>query len=243
MKQDLELSDIANDLLIINKTTIERLFQEENKDIVILYMFYYKTAKWQNTNVIKANDEYVKKCLHWGTDKVRNLKNRLKEMELIEIDRRLNEKKQVIGWYIKLKYYKTTIPETTTPISPQVASQETNTINNNSLNTLNNNKENIDNKLSIKEKFKKPTLEEIEAYCKERNNNVDPKKFYEYYDVGNWKDSKGNKVENWKQRIITWEGRNKDKPQVQKKSKQQLVYEDLLRKIEMEEQNEQERSS
>lgn len=138
MEDKLELNDISNDLLIINKTTIERLFQEENKDIVILYMFYYKTAKWQNTNSIKANDEYVKKCLHWGTDKVRNLKNRLKEMELIEIDRRLNEKKQVIGWYIKLKYYKTTMPETTTPISPQVASQETNAIDNNSLNTLDN---------------------------------------------------------------------------------------------------------
>jgi uncharacterized phage protein (TIGR02220 family) len=106
-------------------------------------MFYYKTAKWQKHNPIKANDEYTKKCLHWGTDKLRTLKSRLKEMELIEIEKRLNDKKQVEGWYVKLKYYNSTIPETTTPISPQVASQETNTNNNNNINTNNNINNNI----------------------------------------------------------------------------------------------------
>lgn len=54
-------------------------------------------------------------------------------------------------------------------------------------------------------KFQKPTLEEIEEYCKSRNSSVDPKTFYEYFDAGNWIDSKGNKVKNWKQKIITWE--------------------------------------
>lgn len=138
MEEKLELNDIADNLLIINQETIERLFQEENKDIVVLYMFYYKTAKWQKHNPIKANDEYVKKSLHWGNDKVKNLKRRLKEMELIEVEKRLNEKKQVIGWYIKLNYYKTTSPISTSPTLPLVASQETNTINNN-INTNNNN--------------------------------------------------------------------------------------------------------
>ena len=69
-----------------------------------------------------------------------------------------------------------------------------------------NNKENIDNKLSIQKKvFKKPTLEEVEAYCKERNNNVDAKRFIDFYEANNWTDSKGNKVKSWKQKIITWE--------------------------------------
>lgn len=43
---EIELLDIADDLLVINKTTIERLFQEENTDVLVLYLFYYKTAKW-----------------------------------------------------------------------------------------------------------------------------------------------------------------------------------------------------
>lgn len=50
-----------------------------------------------------------------------------------------------------------------------------------------------------------PTLEEVEAYCRERNNNVDAKAFYDYYSIGGWKDSKGNAVKNWKQKVITWE--------------------------------------
>lgn len=72
-----------------------------------------------------------------------------------------------------------------------------NKINNNKINKINNNI------------FKAPTIEEIEEYCKSRNNDVDPKKFYDYYSVNNWKDRDGKKLKNWKQKIITWEGRNK----------------------------------
>lgn len=54
-------------------------------------------------------------------------------------------------------------------------------------------------------KFIPPTLEEVQAYCKERNNKVNPKAFFDYFTEGKWKDSKGNPVKNWKQKIITWE--------------------------------------
>lgn len=50
-----------------------------------------------------------------------------------------------------------------------------------------------------------PTLEEITAYCKERNNSIDPKRFLDYFMSSGWVDSKGNKVRSWKQKIITWE--------------------------------------
>ena len=167
--EEIKLNDIADELLIINKTTIERLFQEENKDTLVLYMFYYKTAKWQKHNPIKANDEYVKKSLHWGTDKVRNLKKRLKEMELIEIEKRVNEKQQIEGWYVKLKYYNSTIPSSTTPSLPLVASQEVNTINNNILNTNNNkNKKEIYKESWDCEEFVKNFTEAIVDYLNER---------------------------------------------------------------------------
>ena len=63
---------------------------------------------------------------------------------------------------------------------------------------------------SIEKKRKRivpPTLEEVKAYCQERKNNVDPVKFFDYYQQGQWKDSKGNPVKNWKQKLITWENK------------------------------------
>lgn len=57
--------------------------------------------------------------------------------------------------------------------------------------------------------FVPPTLEEIEAYCKERNSGVDAKHFFDYYSAGDWADAKGNKVKNWKQKLITWERSSK----------------------------------
>ena len=72
-----------------------------------------------------------------------------------------------------------------------------------------------DNKKSVKRKasrkaFVPPTLEEIKEYCKSRNNDVDPKKFFDYFTASNWVDSKGQPVLNWKQKVITWEGTRKD---------------------------------
>ena len=52
---------------------------------------------------------------------------------------------------------------------------------------------------------KAPTLEEIQNYITEKNLKVDGKQFYDYFTEGNWIDSKGNKVKNWKQKLLTWD--------------------------------------
>lgn len=82
--------------------------------------------------------------------------------------------------------------------------------------------------------FKPPTLEEVEEYCKKRKNNVDAKAFYDYFNEGNWIDSKGNKVKNWKQKIITWENSNK---QPKKKTREQEYQEQLERMRKWDEEN------
>lgn len=61
-----------------------------------------------------------------------------------------------------------------------------------------------------KKQFVSPTFEEVEAYCRQRNSPVDPKVFFEYFDAGHWIDSEGKPVTSWKQKLITWEGRERN---------------------------------
>jgi hypothetical protein len=56
-----------------------------------------------------------------------------------------------------------------------------------------------------KTRFAPPTLEEVTAYCLERDSPVDPKQFWEYFNLGHWIDSRGQQVHNWKQKLLTWE--------------------------------------
>ena len=100
-----EVIDIAGELLIINKMTIERILKFENAaECLALYMLYYITCEMQQTNIIKANDSYVKKALHWGLTKIKQTKNTLQENGLIEIVQR-REQGKIQGWYINVKYY------------------------------------------------------------------------------------------------------------------------------------------
>lgn len=55
-----------------------------------------------------------------------------------------------------------------------------------------------------------PSLEEIKAYCKERKNSIDAKKFYEYYEMREWKLSNGGPMKDWKAAVRYWETREKD---------------------------------
>jgi len=84
---------------------------------------------------------------------------------------------------------------------------------------MENENENINGTNKKKEVKKKvfipPTLDDVKAYCKSRNSSVDPQRFFEYFTTGNWKDSEGKPVKNWKQKLITWEShgqKNQPKP-------------------------------
>ena len=64
-------------------------------------------------------------------------------------------------------------------------------------------------------RFTKPTLAEVQAYCNERNNNVDADHFYDYYEANGWKVGK-NSMKDWKASVRTWERNGYDsKPKAQ----------------------------
>lgn len=84
--------------------------------------------------------------------------------------------------------------------------------NNISMNNINNNI----NKENAKRKFSKPTLEEINQYCLERNNGINAEAFYDFYESKDWYVGK-NKMKDWKACVRTWERREstKAKPRFQ----------------------------
>ena len=53
-----------------------------------------------------------------------------------------------------------------------------------------------------------PPIEWIEEYCKERNNGIDPQKFFDFYESKGWKVGK-EKMKNWQACVRTWENRDK----------------------------------
>ena len=70
----------------------------------------------------------------------------------------------------------------------------------------NNNNEYINNTLSNKEtrqKFAKPSVEEIRQYCREKGINVDAEHFYNFYESKGWLIGK-SPMKNWRAAVSTW---------------------------------------
>ncbi len=61
-------------------------------------------------------------------------------------------------------------------------------------------------------RFKPPTIEEVDAYCKSRNNGIDAEHFVAHYEANGWMRGK-TKIKDWRACIRTWElnnGNNKN---------------------------------
>lgn len=53
-------------------------------------------------------------------------------------------------------------------------------------------------------RFIPPSVEEVEQYCIERNNNIDAQSFIDFYESKGWMIGK-NKMKDWKAAVRTWE--------------------------------------
>ena len=56
--------------------------------------------------------------------------------------------------------------------------------------------------------FVKPTVEEIAAYCKEKNYNVNAQQFFNYYESNGWKVGR-NAMKSWQAAVQNWNTRDK----------------------------------
>lgn len=60
-------------------------------------------------------------------------------------------------------------------------------------------------------RFIPPTLEQVQEYCEERNNDVDAQRFHDFYSSKGWMVGK-NKMKDWKACVRTWEKNSNGKP-------------------------------
>lgn len=68
-----------------------------------------------------------------------------------------------------------------------------------------------------RKRFTPPTLAEVTAYCRERQNAVDPQRFIDYYTANGWKVGK-NSMKDWKAAVRTWESKQRDTAPAQRSS-------------------------
>lgn len=118
-----------------------------------------------------------------------NQKNQIENFEKIEIKNNQNN---------QIDLQKET--KKNTPLNPQKEN------NKNIYNTPENNK--LFSCPKEEKRFKKPTLEEIRAYCQERNNDVQAERFYDFYESKGWR--VGNQaMKDWMAAVRTWENKNR----------------------------------
>lgn len=75
--------------------------------------------------------------------------------------------------------------------------------------------------------FIAPSLDDVKKYVSEKKLKVNAEDFYNYFTEGNWIDSKGNQVKNWKQKILTWNGYSKTEKTEKKTIPNQREYDNL----------------
>ena len=79
-------------------------------------------------------------------------------------------------------------------------------------NTLSNTNTNADtNTVKKAKRFVPPTVDEVRAYCKERNNKINAESFVNFYESKGWKVGKES-MKDWKAAIRTWEQRDNETP-------------------------------
>lgn len=67
----------------------------------------------------------------------------------------------------------------------------------------------IFSKDSKKKRFEKPTFEEVEAYIREKNYDIDANTFFDYYDSCGWTVGKNKPMVDWKASVRFWNSNRK----------------------------------
>lgn len=78
-----------------------------------------------------------------------------------------------------------------------------------------------------------PSIEEVEEYCNERKNHIDPEAFIDYYAQQGWKLANGNPMKDWQAAVRTWEKRDRKKEEPKQKRYPEFNPEEKFDAVEM----------
>lgn len=149
-----------------------------------------------------------------GKDSVMNALNELEEFGYLVRTRVTDEKGRFAGYdYDIFEKPNTEKADAEEPYAEKPNTDKPPQLNTNQSTTnLSSMKKSSINGGTTKTRFQKPSIEEIKAYCKERNNGIDAERFFDYYEANGWKVGK-NTMKDWKACVRTWErNQKKDDP-------------------------------
>ena len=87
--------------------------------------------------------------------------------------------------------------------------------------------EDIKSDKPTRKRFIPPTLEEVKAYCWERQNGVNAERFIDHYSSNGWKVGR-NPMKDWKAAVRTWERSEFNKPDKPQEKKSGNVFLEIL---------------
>lgn len=142
-----------------------------------------------------GGSSYLSRWLGITKDNCRAVLKRLEGKGVIE-------KHDVYMNGVRFCQYRATTPKTTVGTAETAfTTAKTGDSNYNS----NNNSNNINNiESSARARFIKPSIEDIDNYCRERMNGINAKEFFYHYEANGWKVGP-TPMKDWKAAIITWE--------------------------------------
>lgn len=97
----------ANEIFWMTFYTTDRILEEWGKnwpDALALYVKLIKQTRIQQTNQTYSLNSFLKDGMWWWTDRLRNAKNILKKLWLVEDVNLQDEKWRIIGHYVRVNY-------------------------------------------------------------------------------------------------------------------------------------------
>ncbi len=104
-----KLKEWFHNTLSISNKSYDRILAgaEHPAECIAVYMHLVRTARWQKTNSVWANNSYIKNGLKLGDKRLKRAKAELRALKLIDYIQKRNDKGQLGDTYIVIKYLPT----------------------------------------------------------------------------------------------------------------------------------------